>query len=234
MTVLELVEFLRKSILDDIGGSNVAWKTLTENDPASTQLRWSNEELVSFLTQAEREIARRTQTLIDNTGVYDINTVVDTPDYVLGPKVLRIAEIEYDGRQLEKLQHKDLRRIYSRKTHTGYPRNYAVDVGNRKITLYPTPDDIYSIQLVVCRLPLSDFLWSTADVTVPEIPEVFHFGLLNYAAYLAYMKDEATALDPGRAAMFKALFDQDFIPTVIGQEEKKMRNRGITMEYGGL
>ena len=234
MLVLDLVKFLRESILDDTGGSGVAWEDLSEDDAATAQLRWTNEELVSFLNQAEREVARRTQTLIDDTGDYDITTAIGTPDYALSSKVLRLIDVEYDDKPLELLQHKDLRAIKDRKAINSYPKGYTVDSGTRKVTLYPTPDAIYNIAVVAVRYPAIDLSWDTADVTSPEVPEMYHFGLLNYAAHLAYMKDEASALDPSRALTYKSLFDQDFPPETLGREEKKLRNRGRTVQYGGL
>lgn len=234
MKVFDLVKYMRESILDDLGGSNVVWGDITEDSDSSAQLRWSNEELVSFLTQAEREIARRAQVLDDDTGLYDITTISGTNEYALDPKILEVLEAEYDGKQLSQVQTSDLRKIYKWRDQAGVPSAIAMDAGTRKIIMYPNPDSVYPISIVVRRLPLIDLSWETAESASPEIPEFHHFGMLNYAAYLAYMKDEANSLDPSRAGQYKSLFEQDYPAVSMSAEVKKLRNRGRTVNYGGI
>lgn len=234
MYLLDQVKYLRESILDDVGGTSVVWQKITESDAEASQLRWTNEELSFFLTQAEREIARRTKVLKDTSGNYDITTVVNQMDYPLDQKILRVFHAEADGQLLRDLEIEELINQYHWRDRKGKPSRIITDFGARKVTLWPVPDAIYTINLIVDRLPLKDLNWEDAEAQSPEIPEMHHFPMINYAAYLAYMKDEANALDPTRAASYKALFDADYPDQSWNSEIRKMRNRNRTVRYGGL
>jgi len=234
MLVLELVKYLRESVLDDTGGTNIAWQDISEEDAAAAQLRWTNEELTFFLTQAEREATRRAALLNDNTGTYDITTVIGQSEYPLDSKVLEVLHAELNGRQLSQWQTEDFMSIRSWRDKSNTPTAISMDAGTRVITLYPKPIAVDNIEVVVRRMPLADLSWKKAAKTSPEIPEFHHFALINYAAYLAYMKDEANTLDPTRAGSFKSLFDNDYPAVSMSAEVRKLRNRGRTVSYGGI
>lgn len=234
MYVLDQIKHLRQSILDDTGGTGVVWEDITESDAEASQLRWTNEELAFFLTQAEREVARRAMLLKDVSGNYDITTVADQANYTLDPKVLRVIHAEIDGVKLEDIEIEEIYSRYKWQDTVRKPTHIISDYGSRTVSLWAKPDDVYTVQLIVYRLPLADLSFDTADFQEPEIDEKHHFPMLNYAAYLAYLKDEANALDPNRAAIFKSLFDMEYPERSWASEVRKMRNRGRTVRYGGL
>lgn len=234
MTLLELVKYLRESILDDTGGTSVVWQEITESDAEMAQLRWTNEELTLNLTQAEREIARRAKLLKDRSGDYDITTVVDQSSYSLDPKVLRVISARIDKRALVDHEIEELDQVPNWEDRKGKPTVILSDVSNRSVDLWPIPDAVYTVNTVVYRLPKVDLDWNQADTQSPEIPEFHHFGMINYAAYLCYLKDEANAMDPTRAGTFKALFDADYPDQSRAAEMRKMRNRNRTIKYGGI
>jgi len=234
MLLLDQIKFLRESILDDIGGTGVDWQDINETQAESSQLRWTNEELAFFLTQAEREVARRAKLLKDTTGNYDITTVADQMEYPLDEKVLRVIHAEIDGKPLADKEIEEIYKTYRWKERKGTPQVIITDHSARSVSLWPIPDAVFTAELIVYRLPLVDLDWDLADSQSPEIPEMHHFPMINYAAYLAYMKDEANALDPTRAAQYKGLFDTDYPDQTWSAEMRKMRNRGRTVKYGGL
>ena len=234
MYLLDQIKYLRESILDDVGGTSVVWQNINEGEAELAQLRWTNEELAFFLTQAEREVARRAKLLKDTTGDYDITTVADQMSYDLDPKVLRIIHAQVGPKALKDIEIEDVYNTYNWKQRRDTPQYIISDHSSRQVSLFPTPDDVYTVELILYRLPKVNLSWDTADTQEPEIPEMHHFPMINYAAYLAYMKDEANALDPNRAAQFKSLFDADYPDQTWAAEMRKMRNRGRTVRYGGL
>lgn len=234
MYLLDQIKYLRESILDDVGGTGVVWQNVHQTEAEAAQLRWTNEELAFFLTQAEREVARRARLLLDTSGNYDITTVADQMDYALNGKVLRVLHAQLDERSLKDAEIEDIWDTYNWKGRRDKPQYIVTDRTGRTVSLFPTPDAVYTINLAVYRLPLIDLNWDLADTQEPEVPEMHHFPMINFAAYLAYMKDEANALDPTRAAQFKGLFDADYPDQTWNSEMRRMRNRGRTIKYGGL
>lgn len=235
MYLLDQIKYLRESILDDVGGTSVVWQNIHGTDEAElAQLRWTNEELAFFLTQAEREVARRAKLIKDTSGDYDITTVASQMEYPLDPKILRVIHAEIGDKPLIDAE---IEQVYSNRGWRGVLRqpDYIItDHSTRSVSLYPIPDDEYIVNLIIYRLPKQDLSWDLADSQQPEVTEMHHFPMINYAAYLAYMKDEANALDPSRAAQFKSLFDSDYPDQTWSAEMRKMRNRGRTVRYGGL
>jgi len=100
MYLLDQIKYLRESVLDDVGGTGVVWQNVHQDEAEAAQLRWTNEEITFFLTQAEREVARRAKLLLDASGAYDITTVPDQMDYSLNQKVLRVLHAQIDERPL--------------------------------------------------------------------------------------------------------------------------------------
>lgn len=235
MYLLDQIKYLRESILDDVGGTGVVWQNIHGTDEAEKeQLRWTNEELAFFLTQAEREVARRAKLLKDTSGNYDVTTAADVMEYPLDSKILRVIHAEIDDYPLADAEIEQIYNEPGWKKKRRKPQFVVTDHSTRSISFWPTPDAIYTVNLIVYRLPLVDLSWDLADTQEPEVAEMHHFPMINYAAYLAYMKDEANALDPTRAAQFKGLFDTDYPDQTWAAEMRKMRNRGRTVRYGGL
>lgn len=234
MYLLDQIKYLRESILDDVGGTGVVWQNVHESEAEASQLRWTNEELAFNLTQAEREVARRAKILKDTSGDYDITTTADVMQYDLDPKVLRILHAQIGPYALQQKEIEDIWGIYDWKGLRGEPKYFVPDHSNRSVSLFRTPDDIYTVELMVYRLPKIDLNWELADTQSPEIPEMHHFPMINYAAYLCYMKDEANALDPTRVGQFKTLFDADYPEDSWASEVRKKRNGRRTVRYGGL
>ena len=59
MNLLQLVTHLRLYILDDSGGTGVDWEAITATQNSSHNLlRWTNEELVAYINEAERQATR--------------------------------------------------------------------------------------------------------------------------------------------------------------------------------
>lgn len=233
MYLLDQIKYLRESILDDTGGTGVDWRNIHEYDAEASQLRWTNEELAFFLTQAEREVARRAKLLKDTSGRYDFTTVANQMEYPLDPKIMRVLHVQYDDTPLCQAEIEPIYRTKGWKTRAGRPGYFIPDHSSRSLSLWPIPDSTYSIELIVYRYPLQDLNWDLADTQSPEIHEVHHLPMINFAAYLAYMKDEANALDPTRAIQFKTFFDNDYPDNTWASQVRKMRNGGRTVRYGG-
>lgn len=194
MTLSELLGHLRVAVL---------------SDDASPYL-WQDAELVRYLNLAQDEFARRTHCFVDDSEAF---TTFDTVDgqvsYDLDPRIIFVKELglsldngngDLSYRELPDRTSHQLRYSFSK----GMPRAYNLQVATKTVRFYPTPDDAYTVRMLVARKPLSAM--SQADDT-PEIDEDFHINLCNYAAKMALMNLDPDGTNPKSAALFNAAWE---------------------------
>lgn len=230
MKMLDLVQYLRTNILDDTGGQGVDWSSHTEDDYDTYQLRWSNDELVSNINEAIRTVYRRAMPVRD---IHTLGCTALKETYKLPTYILKIIDTKTSNNlSLKEVSIDDVWGNGDLLTRTGEPLYYVSDHLTNTIRIYPIPDKEYTITLMVYRLPLKSLdLYSQEDV---ELKEEFLFPMLNYAAALCYMKDEANVLDPNRSQYFMGLFDREFPFTSSYSTIRKSRTANRPIKYGGL
>lgn len=233
MTLLELVTATR-NMLDDKGGEGYDWETGDQS-----RLRWTNEELTTFLNEAEREVARRTHCLIEavNSDICQINVVAGETMYPISPLIIKIkdADLLSSTTPLVDVSYKDIMRDDATwKTTQGLPLNYVKDYQSGYIKLYPIPVVDDTIDFVVYRLPLDNMEWDSRQFGEPEIPSDFHYGMIYWAGKLAYEKDEPNSLDIKLGGELEGKFMGLFgmAESLYAVERKKRTKRGV--RYGGI
>lgn len=234
MTLLELVTELR-NLLEDTGGHGVDWEDATREH----LLKWSNDELVTFINEAEREVAQRTKCLFDasTAEVVEIAVVAATADYYLHKSITKIrrAKLDLVTLALEQTSWRDQEALKSTwDTETGTPYYFVLDWNYGQMRLSPTPVVDDTLRLSVYRYPLEDMAWSGRNSAEPEIPVQFQRKMLYWAAHLAYEKDEPNTEDQTRSTAFEAKFAREFGPSedMYSIERKKRTKRSIS--YGGI
>ena len=238
MTLEEMVKYLRVSILDDTGGTGVIWKTITDDLDEVAMLRWSNEELTGFINEALRKVCRSSLLLKDRQDSFNITLEDGVTEYALDPRIIRIKEVRDSdkGQRLFEVAHEDTWNDSSATEKTGRPTAYFTDEVTGILSVYPIPttaSGLYNLRILAYREEMTPLSWTTDVDASPEINPRYHIPLLNYAAYLCYLKDEANSLDTGRAQQFLSLFYADFDDNSIHSEIRKNRSRRGTVAYGG-
>lgn len=236
MTLLELVTHLRQSILDDVGGTSVAWADITEDQDDVTQLRWSNEELTRFINEAQKQACRASLLIKTASPTFAVTVAGGTSEYSLDPRVINIkgAYLASTGKELVETEYEDVMGMPSWRDTTGTPTHYISDMETGTIHLYPQPTAADTVNLLVYRLPLTDLDWETAETTSAEIREDHQIDMLYYAAFLAYMKDEANTFDPQRAEYNRQLFEKKFTSSSAYADVRRSRTRNKSIKYQGL
>lgn len=181
MTLDELVAHLRVSILRDTQKPSL----------------WSDDELTLYLNEAHDQFARRTHCLADEESDFTfLQTEPGVALYALDPVVVFVSDILHeDGLPVRKLGGGRLR-----STAQGRPSRYNTDSAVRSLRLYPTPDAVYTLDLLVARKPLAR-LANGADE--PEIDEDFHLSLCEWAAYRALRNNDTDGMNVVEAAKFR-------------------------------
>ena len=235
MNLLQLVTHLRLYILDDSGGTGVDWESITATQNSSHNLlRWTNEELVAYINEAERQATRNSLLIEDSTMT--ISVVDGTALYTLDPKIIIVkrAKLSSETGELRKVSVKDYFLSSDWEIKEDTPTEYMLDYSTGKIRFntIPTQDD--TLKLIVYRYPLNDMEWNNRTADEPEIGEQYHIKMLDYAAYLAYGKDEPNSYDPQRAAARLATFEREFSNSSIYSETRRKRTSHRGIRYGGL
>ena len=193
---------------------------------------WSDEELLTYLNDAQTMLARKTDGIPDaSTPV--VTQLAITPGvewYPLHAKVLKVrtAARLSDGGRLEVLTPETAERNGVRFNGTQGPVRVAVQgFEDRKLRVWPIPSVADTLSLAVFRTPLKSLL--DAD---PEVAEHHHIHLLLWARSRAYLKQDAETFDKGRADDFEARF-RAYCDEVV-REQSRLRRSSGTVAYGGL
>jgi hypothetical protein len=70
--------------------------------------------------------------------------------------------------------------------------------------LYPVPDDVYEVRLIVARKPLKSLVTSK---DVPEIDDEYHISLCDFAAWRALNNNDPEGSNMAAAKEFRASWD---------------------------
>ncbi len=236
MDLTALIKHLRISILDDTGGTGVDWECIDEDDDTNVQLRWSNEELTTFINEAFKQAHRRSLLIKTIEPTFNITVVLGTSGYDTDARIIRIKgnKLESTGKKLDKLEYEDVMDITDWATRTGTPTHYLIDYDTNNITLYPQPIVNDTLTLLVHREEMTALDWAD-PLGEPDIQERYQLTALNYAAHLAYNKDEANTFDPQRSQYYYALFAAEFGgETTAYAERRRIRSKRRPITYGGL
>lgn len=226
MKLQDLLTELRENILHD----------RSDQVAGQTDRLWSDATLIKYIDEAQKRFARIGLVLRDATTaeVTEVTLVADQAEYTLHDSVLGVlsARYETDEVDLTRIDHPAIggqprldtglfNPEQMRLLPPGKPVAYttdeqvALDTEDRRsavhLRLYPTPTADYAdlvIKLRVVRLPLYPLV--PAHLTAqPEIPEVHHMEMLDYAAYLALRIVDHDLGNPARAHEFRQMFEKN-------------------------
>lgn len=224
MQLSELLSELRENILYD----------RTDLVAGTSDHLWSDATLVRYINEAERRFAREGLVLrdADNPAITRITLVAGQTDYELHDSILRVLSAKRTGDvgDLTYAGHDAFNGIQNPQVTVYDPSSFAsltpgqtlafsVDErltkdGNRSVgrvvlKVYPEPSADEAgdtIDLRVIRLPQRQL--TTADMcAIPEIPEIHHLEMLDWAAYLALRIVDHDAGQSKRADEFAASFE---------------------------
>jgi hypothetical protein len=228
MTLLELITHLRADFLDDLGGGQ--W--LTDD----VQCLFSNESLVRYLNEAEREYCRRRpiqETALELPVVAD-EPVVALPAYI---RMVHAAYIQGATHDLKKRSARDLdvEKPDWKSLESGEPEFYLEQVHPPTLRLVPTPIAGGTLLLDVDRLPTAEMLWAAAATQEPQIDSEGHYALCWWAKFLALSKPDAETINADAAARAAAEFELLVGPRLPQRTHDAMRSasgRGLrTVAY---
>lgn len=204
----------------------------------STAVFWTNVQLKTWINQAVRDIARRTETIqVKNTTVA---AVAGTAEYNLPTDVARIHKIEFVPTgstqtypvQLATRQEMDPIWGLNQSQQSSYPSfavlwGYAGGASSLKMQVFPVPSQAGTFNIYHYRIPANLATNGSADNTVLTVPEGWEDLIVHYCEYRARRKDRDPTWQEAKAlyeeevermgSMLRHLHDQQqFITTPSG------------------
>lgn len=247
MTLEELIRELRENILHD----------RSDRTDGDMDQMWSDATLALYINEAQNIFARKTYALRDgNTAEVTQVTLVEGQDvYALHPSVLAVISAQPDGanRALARAGFSQFadppptRTAFFDPTDVklrkpGPPLAYSVDetflesalgpfeAGTIRVYPEPSADEAGDIiRLRVIRTPIAKLTLENLQGQ-PEVPEMYHMALLDWAAYLALRVADLDAGLPDRAMEFRASFEQMIVD--VRRETLRKRRAPMTMGFG--
>jgi hypothetical protein len=226
MNLRRLLYHLRVNILHDQG----------DQDPMdgglSDQL-WSDETLVEYIDDAQQRLARSALVFRDGTTpeVTQIQMVANQREYLMHPSIFGVlsARCEGDRADLARAGHSQFDTYHTPDTYFFDPSSlssmppgkvvafgtdeYFVQTGHGEtsqgvLRCFPVPssDHIQTIKLRVLRGPLLHLTIDNLDA-YPEVPQIHHLDMLNWAAHLALTNVDRDIEDQKRSADFATKFE---------------------------
>ena len=104
----------------------------------------------------------------------------------------------------------------------GDPRSYISEIEG-ELTLLPIPILASTLTMIVSRFPISDMSDLNADS--PEIPEKYHFDLIDWICHLAFLKRDADTFNQEAANFYDAAFSRTFGPRPSAWTEKDRKTK---------
>ena len=156
--------------------------------------------LAGFISEAETEAAERAQYLrLDST--YDIAITSGVSVYAINPSIIFLDSVRLsgEGKPLIKTTRRELDfNINKWVTEVSTPKYYFQD--DTKITLYPMPDQSYTMQLDGSRRPIVSM----------ETPSQYHEDLSNWCLFRFFSINNNGMTDVNKALMYSGQFDKAF------------------------
>lgn len=125
VSVLEILDHTRNEVLRDVVGPFL----------------FSDESLLRFLNEGYKLFARHTHCFIDELET--LTTVAGTARYDLPVDTIFLRQAFIENRPLTGYT----RRAKPNMGLTGKPRAYTTDARHKVVKLYPTPDDVFEVEL---------------------------------------------------------------------------------------
>lgn len=166
-------------------------------DSRAPQL-WTDDELCLYFNEGETIFARRTHCLVsEDEDFCTLDTVAGRSRYALSDKVIFIMEVtNEEGIPL-------LKRSRSRMPYNpspGKPTIFTADAGHKNLQLYPTPDDVYTLRMLVAHKPIKRVTHAEQEFSIPE---EYHTALAQYAAWKALTNNAPEGSDTVDASVFE-------------------------------
>lgn len=166
---------------------------------AATPPKWSVEDKLEYLNEAQEIFAAEVQSLVEVN--YSLSLTAGEDLYDLDDTVVMVLGARYASGSRLRLGSDD-RTPYG---GSGFPLRYVLDTTTQTIRFFPIPDEDVEITLRVRRAPTP---MTSDDLDMEcELPKRAQRLLPDWAAYRCWTHDDVDGRNDNAAAMAKDRFD---------------------------
>ena len=205
-----------------------------ELDDLADPYLWSDDELYSYIDDAQKMFCRKTDGIPDATTVAVTQFPVAIGDsyHPLHPSILKIRAVSRadTGREVEVLNYEDLapRGLYYQAGVTGPVYHLVIGEQMHTARTFPVSNEVVTLNLLVFRLPL----YPIVDDQPFEIDDAHLLHLMSWCKRMAYLKQDAETFDK-RASLDNEERFYAYCTEVMAEEQKKAHKTRV-VQYGGL
>ncbi|WP_025915515.1 hypothetical protein [Herminiimonas sp. CN] len=194
---------------------------------------WSDPEIYDYLDDAQKMFCRLTGGLGDASTLLTVLNYTPASDWVpLSALILKLrnAYNVTDGLPIEVINFEGMAQLRIRfDGRTGRVKYLITGMEPGKARLYPAPDAVGTIQLLVDRLPLKTI--DDEDQKL-EVADQHKTGLGLWMKSRAYSKQDAETFDRNKAEGFEQKFR---VYCADAKKEKdRAKHKTRVVQYGGL
>lgn len=213
---------------------------------------WQDEELLDYLSEAQEQFCKQGMPIIDSkSSICSIEIEAGDEDVKYHESIQRIIEAKakefVNGvpkyHKIKVTTQSNFLDLESTNTHDygntvhnetwihqrGELYAIAVDYDQEYLRLIPIPNKDYTLLLTVERLPLNEINDVNDEL---EVRSIYHSAIRNWAAYLAFMRQDSETFDENAANRFADLFALDI--ELAKRDRSKRNRRAGTVVYGGI
>lgn len=204
---------------------------------------WNSSEVWRYLDGAYRMFVRLTGGVRDFTSsATRVDIITGEPVGILDASILKIlsATRSSDNGSIELINYTDLGksvgtdygRPYNLKldTTTGSVHSGVIGMERNKIRWINVPAADDTAELIIRRLPRARL--TEDDDELVDIEVDHHINLLDWMKHKAYLKQDADAFDPDKAALCKAKFEE--YCNLSRAEGERYKHKARSVAYGGI
>ena len=214
---------------------------ITHLNDAVEPFQWSDEQLLRFAGEAERQACRRGAC----TLIFDDALVIDLipwqASYLLDPAILRVERAVWNSQAgvmlVEKTSEQSLDNRHLpewRHQQAGPPSRFYIRGRTLFLDCAPTELDVEqdaTLNLQVWREPLDD----PQQCNEPEIPPQHHLLLTHWMTYRAFMMPDHAQASGEAALMHLEMFNQHFgQPLSASDLEYQISSTGYTQHLAAI
>lgn len=178
----------------------------------TTSGQWSDTELRTWINEAARDIARRTESL---QTYEEINVSANTQEYTVNDGCLRVHRVEWrptGSSNVYPLEYRDFNSMdavwwASQTTAKGYPTFYTMwgYPPTLKIVLYPTPSEAGKLKVFFYQTASNLATDGSAAGSTVQVPSGYEDLIESYVEYVALRKDRDPRWQESRAIYMDSL-----------------------------
>jgi hypothetical protein len=176
-----------------------------------------------------------TYVVSQRNGTFTAGEILSNGTYTADQGASYPTFIDYESTELIKAEKMKMDRYYSgwRTAEQSEPSHYILDFNTGYVTVYPKPDDIYTLRLSVSRYPITAMSATSMSSQTPEIDAKYHNAIVDGICALVYLKSGENTYDAKKAAVHNQLFRKAISDIKIKNNMFKSSESTVS-PYGGF